>query len=127
MHGILTSDGSSEKWGGCGDSLNEYSHSNNTETGFSKKSIPLLIFNQDLSLLVESLPDGSCVVPAVDMLGWCKSAAKLATSLDLKFIDVLQLIHPEGSILCDDTPWIVLVVESNQNQQWPTSLVFFWS
>ena len=75
---------------------------------------------------MELLPDGSCVIPAVDMFGWYNSAAKFATSLDLKFVEVLQLMHPEDSILCDDTPWIVLVVESNQHQQWPTLLVPLW-
>ena len=69
VHEILTSDGFSEKLRGCGNSLNEYSPSNNTKTGFPKRSIPLLDFNQDLSLLVELLPDESCVVPSVAVLG----------------------------------------------------------
>ena len=124
---VLTSDGFSEKWGGGGDSLNEYSLSNNVNSGFSARSMPLLIFNQDLSLLVEFLPDESCVVPAADMLGWYNLAVKFANSLGLKFTEALQLMHPEDSILCDAAPWIVLVVESTLNQQWPTLLVPFWS
>ena len=60
-------------------------------------------------------------------LDWGKSAAKFATSLDLKCVEVLQLMHPEDSIFCDDTPRVALVVESNQPQQWPTLFVPFWS
>ena len=74
----------------------------------------LLVFNQRWSLLTGLQPDGSHIVPLVKVLGWRKSAADFATSFGLLCIDVMQLSYPEDLDFSQMAPWVVLVVDSKQ-------------
>ena len=74
----------------------------------------LLVFNRRWSLLTGLQPDGSHIVPLVKVLGWRKSAADFATSFGLLCIDVIQLSYPEKLNFSQMAPWVVLVVDSKQ-------------
>jgi hypothetical protein len=54
------------------------------------------------------------IVPLVKVLGWRKSAADFATSFGLLCIDVIQLSYPEKLNFSQIAPWVVLVVDSKQ-------------
>ena len=91
---LLTSDGFSKKWGGCGE-LCEDSELANCDV--TEKFYQLLIFNQTWSLMAEFQPDGSHTVPLISKLNWQITAADFATSLGLRCIDIVQLSPSESS------------------------------
>ena len=81
-----------------------------------KTKFQMLVFNRTLSLLTMAKSNGNYEVPSVGIQNWQESAADFATSLNMKCVDIVQLVHCEGIEHEPDTTWIVLIVETLQNQ-----------